>query len=96
MKELWVVEFESAHYAGASEHCLAWAENEDNAKDAAADWAEEFYYEQDQKQFLEENDSDDGESYANVVSAQLLVGSDFEKYVNDPSQASFYPIVNDA
>lgn len=93
-RELYVVCFESANYAGAGDTCMAWATSEKEAMGAAAQFAEEFYYEEDQDQYIEENGEDDGVMYANVTSAVLLKGSQYEEYQKDPSQASFYQLVN--
>ena len=96
-KELYVVCFESANYAGAGETCLAWATSEEDAKEAAASYAEDFYREQDEDQWKEEYAEDmdeDDVMWATVTSAVLLKGSEYEEYQKDPSQASFYQLVN--
>ena len=99
-KELYVVEFSSANYAGAPEHCRVWAESEEDAMDAASQYANEYYYEQDAEQWYEENgdDEDEGDGpggWATVDRAFLQAGSAFEKYIDDPEQAeAFFPIVN--
>lgn len=98
-RELYIVEFESMNYAGAGHTCLAWASSEDEARDAAFQFAEEYYYEQDHEQYYEEYH--DGEEimddtiWATITSAEPLKGSKFEKYAADPSQAEFYQIVNE-
>lgn len=97
MKELYVVYFESANYAGYGEHCLVWATSEQDAKDEAADWAEEFYYDQDNSQFEEEHEGEECEMWADVKTAFPLAseeGKDFRRYLADPTQAQHYPIVN--
>lgn len=101
-KELYVVEFSSANYAGAPEHCRVWAFSEEDAKDAASEYAHEFYYEQDAEQWYGENrDEDDEEEgngpggWATVDRAELQSGSRHEEFIADPEQAAnFYPIVN--
>ena len=98
-KELYVVEFESANYCGAGEYCLVWASNEKDAEDAASAHAEEFYYEQDSEQWEEENEgeSDEDVTWANMKSAYPLASDEAEdvrKYLLDPTQVRFYPIVN--
>ena len=83
-KDLYVVKFESANYCGAPETCMAWATDEDDAMDVAHDYAENFFYEQDQEQYLDENYGDDeGVLYANVISAGLLKGSEYEQWARD-------------
>jgi hypothetical protein len=93
-KELYVVCFESMNYCGAGETCLAWGVDEEDAKEAAAEHAEDFYREQDEEQYIEENGEDGGVMWATVTSAVLLKGSEYEQWAFDPSQASFYQLVN--
>lgn len=97
-KKLYVVEFSSANYAGASEHCRVWAESKEDALDAAFHYANDFYYEQDQEQWEEENADmvEEGpDEWTTVDRAFLQEGSGHEQYINDPDQAAaFYPIVN--
>lgn len=96
-KELYVVYFESANYAGYGEHCLVWAEDEDEARDEATSYAEDFYYQQDQDQ-LEEDYEDmetNSEPYASIEKVSKLSDNpDIIEYLKDPDQATFYPIVN--
>ena len=94
--ELYCVYFESANYAGYGEHCLVMADSEADAMDneAVLDYAEQTYQEQDEGLFIEENGEDtDGVIWAHVKTAVPLAGSEFEKYLADPSQASFYPMI---
>lgn len=96
-KRLYVVEFDSANYCGAPEHCLAWAHDEEDAMDEAAEFASEYYREQDQSQWEEENESEDpdGVTWASMRSAELLEGSEFANYVEDErQQQAYYQIVN--
>ncbi len=94
-KELYVVEFDSVNYCGAPEHCRVWAESEDDAMDEAAQYADDFYREQDEEQYMDEHDGEDADTYGNVLSAVLQKGSKYEQWIADPVQAAtFYPIVN--
>lgn len=96
MKELYVVYFESANYAGYGEHCMVWAESEDDAtyNDSVMAFAEDFYREQDEEQFTEENEGWELDEvvWATVMSATRLEGSDFEEFTK--KQPDLYPIVN--
>lgn len=95
--QLYVVSFESANYAGAGEHCLAWAYSDSEAMDAATSEAEDYYREQDQSQWEEENEDSDPDDvvWASVVGAETLDGSEYEQYVEDPKQQqAFYQVVN--
>lgn len=94
-KELYVVEFSSANYAGAPEHCRVWAESEEDALDKAAIHANDFYYQQDVDQWLEENPDEYEYCWASMDKAVLQAGSKYEEYIADPKQAeAFFPIVN--
>lgn len=95
MKELYVVYFESANYAGYGEHCLVWAESEEDARynDQVIQYAEEFYQEQDYDQQLEEGEDSEGEGpWASIEWVKPLHGSEYEQYVAE--QPDLYPIVN--
>ena len=96
MRELYVIEFESANYAGGSETCMVWATSAENAREEfdQSNWGEEFYCEQDQEQYLEENGDDEGVVWSSFVAATKLAGSEYEEFANDSSQSSFYQIVN--
>ena len=101
-KELYVVEFSSANYAGAPEHCRVWAESEEDAIEAASNYAHDYYYEQYSEQWYDENGDEEDEdsdiapdAWASIDRAFPQAGSSFEKFIDDPVQAeNFYPIVN--
>lgn len=99
-KELYVVYFESANYCGYGEHCLVWAEDEVDAEDQATEYAENFYMEQDGDQVREDmDDSEDFEGpWASFTKEPYPLASDeaadIRKYLEDPTQVDFYPIVN--
>lgn len=99
MKELYVVYFESANYAGCGEWVLVWAESEDEARDNPdmLEFAENFYREQDEYQYREENNIDEDEDiyemWANVQSAEVLKGSSHEEiYLNPKPGCSTYEV----
>lgn len=92
-KEIYIVEFESANYAGAPEHCTVMASDEDEAMMLAEDWANDFYYQQDSEQLQDEGLDEEG-PHASIVSAVPLIGSEFEQYYADEIQRNaFYPMV---
>lgn len=98
MRELYVIEFESANYAGAHETCMVWATSEDDAQTQfeLSGWGEDYYREQDYDQYVDENGSDeDVACWSTFNRAVRVAGSRYEQFVNDPSQASFYQIVNE-
>jgi hypothetical protein len=93
-KELYVVEFESANYCGAPEYCRVWADSEDEAMFQAEMYAEDFYCEQDEDQYMDEN-KEYPDCWAHMCSAVLQEGSEYEEFIADPVQANtYYPIVN--
>lgn len=98
-KELYVVYFESANYAGYGEHCLVWATSEDEARESSEvnEYAEDFYREQDEDAYYEDNDIDpddlvEGITWSRVMTVEKLTGSEHEEYV--AKQPAYYPIVN--
>lgn len=96
-RELYVVYFESANYAGYGEHALVWASSEQEAlcDDRLVEYAEEFYRDQDEQQFEEEHAEGfdlDEVAWSSVISAVQLKDSEFEEYV--AKQPELYPIVN--
>ena len=92
---LYVVEFESANYYGAPSHCLVWAFGEDDAKMESDQYAEEYYYEEDIDQYLEENGDDEDATWSVTNSAVLLEGSKYAEYVEDENQQqAYYQVVN--
>lgn len=95
-KQLYCVYFESANYCGFGEYCLVMAESESEAMDnpEVVAYAEEVYRQQDEENFIEDNGEDtDGVTWASVMSADPVSGSEFEAYTADPSQANFYPMI---
>lgn len=98
-KQLFVVYFESANYCGYGEHCLVWATDEYDAREAASSYAENFYYEQDYDQWEEEIEGcDDSDvSWATITEVYPLASDaaeDVRRYLQDDTQKHFYPIVN--
>lgn len=94
MKQLYIITYENSHYCGGELHCLVWAEDEFEAEMLAADFMDETQRELFSREYCEDFDEDEIDCPTSVTDVELLAGSDFEKYVADPSQASFYPYVN--
>lgn len=97
MRELYVIEFESANYCGAHETCMVWAESEDHAQEEfeQSGHGEDCFREQDQDQYFDEYGEDYGVIWCSFKRAVKVAGSEYEEHVNDPSQSSFYQIVNE-
>lgn len=66
----YLVYWESANYAGAGEYWVVEADDADHAMERTGYNAEEFFYEQDGEQYLEENGEDDGVMWASHISTQ--------------------------
>lgn len=97
MRELYVIEFESANYAGASETCMVWADSVEDAQQEFENscWGEDFFREQDQDQYIEENGDDEGVVWSSFIEAIPLKGSVHEEFATNPTQQQFYQIVNE-
>jgi hypothetical protein len=96
MLELYIVTFSSANYAGAPEYCSVWADSVSSAENNlnVLEYAENFYYEQDSEQYIDDN-GEDAECYSVIKEAVALAGSEFEEYyANKDQRDSFYPCVN--
>jgi hypothetical protein len=95
-KEIYIVTFSSANYAGAPEYCAVMADSEEDAisNEDVYEHAETYYREQDEEQYQEETDGECCDCYASIDSAIALVGSEFEEYyANEEQRRSFYPMV---
>ena len=93
--KLWVIYFESANYCGYGEHCVVKAETEDEAREVASGYAEDFYYEQDSDQYYEDYAEEDPEYWADIKTVELFDEThESWKYFKDPKQSSFYPLIN--
>ena len=95
MRELYIIEYESAHWCGGASHCVAWASNESEAEEAADQHMDESMRELFADMHEDAPELDEEPSYTlNFV--KPLIGSDFEEYYADLKQrASFYPCVNE-
>ena len=97
MRELYVIEFESANYCGAHETCMVWAESEAHAQEEfeQSGHGEEYFRDQDSEQYFDEYGEDEGVLWCSFKRAVKVAGSEYEEYVTKESQASFYQIVNE-
>lgn len=99
MKQLYIIEYESAHWCGGVSHCVAWAESEEEAQDAAEEHMEtemrELFSDQIEEEIEENGEEFDSEPMSTVNWVKPLVGSDHEEYYADENQRNnFYPCVN--
>ena len=94
MKQLYIIQYQSAHWCGGVSHCVAWAENEDHATDLAEWHMEDEMRDLFANEYDDEPDKDDEPAYS-VDSVGLLSGSEYEEWYSDPGQRiAFYPCVN--
>lgn len=92
---LYILYYESANYCGYGQHAVVRANNETEAELLADGPMEDYFYEQDQDQYLEDYGDDEGVTWANMRSCEELTPEHASwKYVVDPGQASFYDFVN--
>ncbi len=96
MKQLYVIEYENAHWCGGQLHCVVWADSEDQAQDIAGYFMDETQYDLFSDHYEDDPDADDGGCYSTVNSVELLEDSDIKEFYADPEQrAAFYPCVNE-
>lgn len=92
----YVVYFESANYCGAGEYCIVRAETVEEATVLASAYAEDYYYEEDGLQYVEDNGESNlvGVIWATIVSIDLLEDSSVRDFVYMDEQQQFYPRIN--
>jgi hypothetical protein len=97
-KQLYIIQYNSAHWCGGESHCVVWAYNADEAVLEASDFMEdnmrELFSSEYDDEFDEENEAgayDDEQAYT-VDWCELLTPEHehWEYYVN-LTQADFYP-----
>ena len=100
MLELYVIEFENAHWCGAPEYCVVWAESEEDALIRASDYMEEVQrdlYSGEYADAVEEGEDYDDESAVGLTKVTLLAESSHAEFYAQPEQrAHFYPCVNES
>ncbi len=92
-KQLYIIEYDNSRWCGGTLHCVAWATSTDDAEDEASNFMDSSQYELFSDSYEEEENEE--ECYYTVNSVELLIGSEYEQYYNDPQQRhAFYPCVN--
>lgn len=96
MLKEYVVYFESANYCGAGEYCIVRAETVEEATVLASAYAEDYYYEEDGLQYVEDNGESDlvGVTWATIISVVLLEESEIRDFAFKDSQLQYYPRIN--
>lgn len=93
-KQLYIIEYENAHWCGGQMHCVAWAYNAEQAVEVAEQHMCEEQLELFSAEYEEEPELEEDCPYV-VNSVELLAGSEYEEFYNDPTQReAFYPCVN--
>ena len=93
MKQLYIIQYQSAHWCGGIATCVVWANSEKEATDKAECHMEDEMHEL----FADEIEEEDlaHEPQAVVDHVQCLVGHNLEEYYNDENHClNFYPCVN--
>lgn len=102
-KQLYLIEYENAHWCGGSLNVVVWAIDEDNARDVAEQHMQQEQYEL----FMDQYDDVDGEfdgdqDAADEASACAFVVNSVEEFdenhdqwefFKDETQESFYPVI---
>ena len=94
-KVLWVVEFMSYNYTSNSEYCIVWADSEYNAHVASAQYTEDFFFDKDYEQFLEDTGNLDCDiMWATTVEVTRLSSEQNEDILANILDTKRYPIIN--
>jgi hypothetical protein len=93
-KQIYVITYSSAHYAGAPSNCLVLATDGDDARLEADGFMQEQEIENNYEQMTEDDISDDESAYF-VDKVELLKDSEHAEFVKDlQQQLTYYPKVN--
>lgn len=93
-KQLYLIDYECAHWCGGPSNVVVWAEGEDDAREVAS-----YHMEEEMRELFSdeyEDEEHDDESSVSVISVEEF-GPDHEewKFFLDPSQSQFYPIIGE-
>lgn len=95
MKQLYIIDYENAHWCGGQLNCLAWAKSPEEAVIIA-----EGHMEDAQRELFSDEYAEDEEDYSDECSYTVnsVEVMDFRhedwNFFMDPTQSQFYPIVN--
>lgn len=91
---IYLIYAESANYCGYGQHFVVEAPDEDTAKLLAEPAVEEYFYEQDSDQYLDEH-AEEPDNYGNIMTCEVFdQAHESWKYYCDPTQSEFYIRVN--
>lgn len=91
---LWLIYAESAHYCGYGQHFVVEAETDETAEIHAEHAINDYFYEQDGDQLLEDDIDCDGCFYTICSIEQFDETHESWDWYNDPDQSEFYIRVN--
>lgn len=97
-KQLYIIEYESAHWCGGVSHCVVWAHDDCEAQLEASDFMEdsmrELFSDEYHDEYNEETETDfygDEQAYTVNWCARLTAAHEHWQYYTDPTQTEFYP-----
>jgi hypothetical protein len=95
-KQLYIIEYQSAHWCGASDNVLVWAFSENCAEVQAEGHMSEHLLELYSDEYEEIDDAYTDECPYTVVSIEPFnEAHEYWGYFCDPSQAEFYPVIGE-
>ncbi len=93
-KQLYLIDYENAHWCGGQLNVCVWAEDEDDARCIASDHMEEMQYELFADEYAEEGDDSLSDESAVSINSVELFDENHEQwqfYLKPDQRASFYP-----
>lgn len=100
-KQLFLIEYENAHWCGGGLNVVVWAENEDAARYVAGDHMDECQRELFEDHYESEIDDEDEREEAQGNPTSVISVEEFNEahdqwqFYMDPTQESFYPVVGE-
>lgn len=95
-KALYLIEFESAHWAGAPEYCVVIAKDEHQAEELASEHMEEVMRELYWDEYHDEGLESYQDSAYSVISVEYFDEKhECWKYYLDETQSQFFPLIGD-
>ena len=89
MKQLYLIEFESAHWCGGRSNCVVLAENEQAAEKAA-----DVHMSETMLELFDSDDEDASEYVVNSVEVFTHDHEDWKYFIDNTQREHFYPCVN--
>lgn len=93
-KQLYLIDYECAHWCGGQSNVVVWAEDEDDAREVASYHMEEEMRELFSDEYEDEEHDDESSVSVNSVE-EFGPAHDEWRFFLDPSQSQFYPIIGE-